>query len=796
MNLAQILRRHARAPAFTLIALLLVGVAVAINATTFGALHAVRWKALPFADGDRLVELKVEMSKVGFQFGLADRFRDALLAGRAPFDGVLGTTPQAVSRYLADDGTPWQVSRVTPDFTQLLGVAPALGRAFAADDAKGEAASVALLSDAAWRSRFAADPAVVGRTLRFGGANYTIAGVMPAGFAFPDRRADAWIPLVWSAQERQAHAQSFLGELSVIARLAPGASIAQARERLGALLAQDEKLAPKFKDDDPQPRVTPLRDRYAGTARTLDLMQLAALILLAAVVASVVNLMFDRVLARARTQAIRRALGASDMAIAIDAAVDLALPLLGGLLAGLAFAPFGLRLLQGLALLPPSLPQGGELGAAAVGAGLVVVLLVLAASLAALPSRRAPHRAAQRHADGLGRARKAMLVAQVTLATAMMGSVVLLARSAVNVLDVDRGFDGRGVLMTSIDALDVAGARQRGETPKASGEGFALDVEALRADVAGLPGVRHAAVAAMPPFSGLDSSGVFGLPGLTDKQHAREREVGRGFFSAMGIDFLAGEDFRVDGEPATAVVDERFVARYLGAENPLGARIDLTDEQGELHPARIVGVVRAVKNGSLEESEALPMIYRSMSPQWSNFWLVTRGGGADPATLATAVRERVLTHFPHARIGVNAALDDLVSDSLADRRHLLAAIGGFALAALALAAVGLAAVLAFAVRRRTAELGVRMALGATPARVRALVLRQGGALIVCGLLLGTSLGLALARLLADRLFGIGYADAASWSIALALVAAVALGTCWLPARRAAATDPIEALRHE
>ncbi|MFC4820250.1 ABC transporter permease [Dokdonella ginsengisoli] len=795
MNLAQILRRHARAPAFTLIVLLLVGIAVAINATTFGALHAVRWKSLPFADGDRLVELKVEMAKAGFGFALADRFRDALLADGAPFAGALGFAQQGVSRYLADDGTPWQVSRVTPDFAQVLGVAPALGRAFVADDAKDRAA-VVLLSDAAWRSRFGADPDVVGRSVRFGGASYTVAGVMPRGFAFPDRRADAWIPLVWSAQERDSNAQSYLGELAVVARLAPGASVAQASEKLGALLARDEKLAPKFAEDDPQPRVTLLRERYAGTARTLELMQLAALILLAAVVASTVNLMFDRVLARARGQAIRRALGASEAAIAADAAVDLALPLFGGLVAGLCLAPFGLRLLQELSLLPASLPQGGDFDFAAVVAGAAAALVVLAASLATVPSRRSLHRSAQRHAGGLGRARKAMLVAQVMLATAMTGSVALLARSAVNVLGVDRGFDSRGVLMTSIDAFDAAGARQRGAVPTAAGDGFALEVEALRADVAGLPGVRHAAVATMPPFSGMDSSGTFGLPALAEKQQAREREIGRGYFAAMGIGFVAGEDFRADGEAATAVVDERFVARYFGAADPLGARIDLSDDRGDLHPARIVGVVRSVKSGSLEESQTLPTLYRPMQAHSPYFWLITRAGEADPSATAAAVRERVLARFPHARLRVHAALDTLVDDTLADRRHLLAAIGGFAAAALALAAIGLAAVLAFAVRRRTAELGVRLALGATPARVRNLVLRQGGALTAAGLALGAGLGLVLSRLLADRLFGIGYADPASWTAALAVVAAVALATCWLPARRAAATDPIQALRHE
>ncbi|NCT66407.1 MAG: FtsX-like permease family protein [Rhodanobacteraceae bacterium] len=796
MSLIPILRRHARAPGFALIVLLLVGVVVAINATAFGALFAVRWKTLPYADSDRLIELRADLTRIGFKRDLAERFRDALMADRTLFDGVLGLPSRPLSYFLDESGAEWRATRVTPDFTHVLGVAPALGRAFLPDDASGEVARVVLLSDAVWRARFDADPAVLGRFLRFGGTTYTVIGVMPRGFAFPDARTDVWIPLVWSAQERAEHAQSRIGELAVVARLAPGATLAQAKDRLGVLFAHDERLAPALAHDGTQPSVSPLRERYADTTTALALLQAAALVLLAAVIASVANLMLDRLLAQAREQTIRRALGAGEAAIARDIAADLALPLMGGLAFGLAAAPLGHELLQARALLPDYLPQGAGFGAVAFGGGAAAALVLAGVLGALLLARRSLSVSANRRTGGLGHTRAAMLVAQVMLATALTGSVVLLVRSAANALGVARGFDERGVLLTSLDAFDDVGAIQRGETPKRqAGPALALELEALRADVAGLPGVRHAALADMPPFTGLKRVDKIGVPGQPEQQQVHAREVGPGYFAAMGIDFVGGEDFGTANAEPVAIVDARFAAHYLSSVDPVGRHVELSDENGDFHPARILGVVRTVKNLSLEETDTLPTVYLPLAMDRPNVWLVTRARD-DAATIAAAVRERVQAHFPHGRIGLNAALGERVRDSTAGRRHLLEAIAGFAIAALALAGLGLAAVLGFAIRRRTAELGVRLALGATPARVRNLVLRQGGALVAAGLVLGGALGLALARLLADRLFGISFTDPASWCVTLALVAVIALLACWLPARRAAATNPIEALRHE
>lgn len=798
MNIRASLRRPFHSPLFALTVFVLVAAVVAVNAVTFGAIYALKWKALPYANGERLVEMQANLQKAGFKIGLAERFREQIVADREHFDGAFGF-PSAPSQPGVDDaGRTWRITRVTTDFERVLGVVPALGRGFVADDMRGDSAMVVMLSDAAWRSRFGADPAVIGHSLRIADQPYTVIGVMPPSFAFPDQRTDAWLPLVLSPAEREQVAQSLIGELSVVARLAPDTTLAQARERLSALFAADERTAEPRKNAGLVGAVQPWRERFAASHwRALALLQLAALILLAVVVANLVNLVLDRLLGRAREIGIRRALGAGDSVIARSVIADLAPPLLAGLAIGLAATPFGLRLLEVRGLLPAELPQGSGFGLAPFGAGLAVALLILAGALITTRVLRSSLRLSNRtDASGLGRTRTAMLVGQIMLTTALIGSVGLLLRSAVNLMTSERGFDDRSVLVTSVDAFDIAG---KGKVPSEGGEyqQFANDVDALRADIASLPGVRRVAIADIPPFSGGDRTSKIHVPGLADDQQARDRSAGVGYFEALGIGLVAGRTFDpTDGNGThSVIVDERYVQRYLHDADPLIATVGVPDDQGNFQPARIIGVVHPVKSQRLDEAEGLPMLYRYYAKPYPQFWLLTRAD-LDPDALAATVRQRVLTYFPDARIGINQGLRGQVAQTLLERRSLIEAIGVFALATLLLAGLGLAAVLRFAIRRRTSELGVRMALGATPARVRNLVMQQGGVLIAMGSVLGLVAGLPLARLLADRLYGVTYTDAQTWLATVAIVAVVALFACWLPARRAAATDPMVALRHE
>jgi putative ABC transport system permease protein len=395
---------------------------------------------------------------------------------------------------------------------------------------------------------------------------------------------------------------------------------------------------------------------------------------------------------------------------------------------------------------------------------------------------------------GLGRLRSALLVAQITLTTALVGTTALLLQSGMRIASIDPGFDPRGVVVADVDPAGVTLAERRFDPGDAR---YRPIVERIRDDVAALPGVDRVAVASAPPFSSSEMVSTIRVPGRPDDLQARQRQVGTGYFEALGIRLVAGRGFE-KGDPEgtdAVIVDEVYRDRYLRGLDPLTQYVEFPNDDGTFHRARIVGVARTVRHHALDETPGLATTYTLQPAPRPTFWLVARTSG-NARELADTIRRRVLESEPGATLVVTATLSDRIARTLSNRESLLEAIGAFAAATLALSMIGLAAVLGFAIRRRTAEIGLRIALGATPGRVRNLVLRQGAVLIACGIALGLALGLAFARLLADRLFGIAFTDHASWSATLAIVAAVALLACWWPARRAAATDPIEALRHD
>lgn len=792
-----VLRRPFRAPAFALVVAVLVASVVAVNATAFGAIHALRWKALPYADAGQLVELRADLTGFGFKLGLTERLREAVAADREYFAGALGFSGQSQPRR-DSAGLDWRISRVGGEFGSLLGTRAEQGRLFADDDLRDGADAVLVLSDRAWHSHFGADPAVIGRSVRLPDRSYTVIGVTPPGFAFPDASVDAWRPYVMTADERQQSEGGNVGDLDVVARLAPGVGIAQAQQRLQAIFVNDGSVAGLLDNAGLRADVRSWRDRYAATHwQALSLLQLAALILLAVVAANLVNLNLDRLLGRAHEFAVRRALGASERAIARGVVADLAPPVGVGLLVGLLLTPLGLHLAASRGLLPTNLPQGNGIGPAAVLAGGLVALLALATGLVAvLVSRRPPALGRRAGIGGLGTVRPAMLVGQVMLTTALLGATGLLLRSAINLIHSERGFDDRGVLLTLVDPPGVS-LSGRSYDPATDSARYLAVAEALRSDIAALPGVQHVATASAAPFTGWERVSNVRQPGIGESQ-ARLREVGPGYFAALGIGLGAGREFEPADPPDQnlVVVDELYRQRFLRDVDPLQSSVELpADDKGNFKSARIVGVAATVKHEKLDEAANLPTVYALGRPRLPVYWMITRTRG-DPATLAMTVRQRIQAIAPGTDIGVNQPLSELVGQTLSARRALLEAIAGFTAATLLLAGIGLAAVLSFAIRRRTSELGVRLAIGATPARVRNLVLRQGGLLIGIGAALGLLVGLPLARLLGDRLYGVSAGDVPSWTAATLAVCLVALFACWLPARRAARTDPLVALRSE
>jgi len=803
MNATLRLRRLFRAPLFALTVFALVAAVTAINATVFDALHTLRWKSLPYAADDSLVRLQLKLAKIDNESNLSELWRAELARDTSTFRGVAGFVDQ--NRTRSDDaGRPWRIAQVTPQLDAVLGVAPALGRGIEADDAHDGADRVLVISDALWRRRFGADPDIVGRSVRFGERSDTIVGVMPRGFAFPDTQTDAWRPFVRPTQQP---AVDGVGELDVIARLADGATQEQARVALDRLYDGGKSLGEfgaMFANMGPQAHAEPWRAHFSERhGDALAMLQLAALILLLAVAANLVNLQLDRLLGRSREFDIRRAIGAGERAIAWQAIGDVLLPTVAGVAAGLALAIPGLHLLAARRLLPDGLPISAGFDLAMLAPAALIVAVVLATALIAARLTRGRTALSARGASaGLGKLRPALLVGQIVLTTALLGSAILLLRSAVNVLDVDRGFDEQGVLMVGIDFTLASPARREPTYDPRNDTELKSAANELLLRARALPGVRHVATTTIAPFSGGDTFSQAQVPGQDEPQQLRERAVSPDYFATLGIALRGGRalddtDIHADGATTAIVVDELYVQRYLTRSGLTGASMGVDGAAGgsQRISVPIVGVVSSVKNNALDEKADMPTIYRVASFPSPLFVLLLRSD-VDAATLVEPMRRLVQQVAPDAAIAFDQPLAQRIAASFAARRGLLETIGAFAAITLALAALGLAAVLGFAIRRRTAELGVRMALGATPMRMRNLVLRQGGALILAGGVLGLILGIPLARLFADRLYGVAFTDPATWTIAMLFVAAIGLCACWLPAHRAATTDPIEALRHD
>lgn len=715
MDLKRVMVRSLRPPGFALAVMLLVAAAVLVNATVFTAVWAVHWKALPYRDGDRLVELRTDMVKFGFQTGLSRPLYMQIAGADDLYEGVTGRSARPFQRS-DGSGREWTVQRVTPDFTTVLGVQPMLGRALMQEDVETEA-SVLLLSEAVWRTRFAASPDIVGREVVLGGQTFEVIGVMPPGFVFPGHGTHAWMPFVPNARERIAEEEGSVGEFEVLARLQPGVTLAQAREHLAGLIANDGLLAGLRMHAGLRPVARFWRERLvSGHATALALLQLAALILLVVVAASLANLVLDRMVARQRDLAIFRALGAGGGDIARTVAADLLPPLLLGVLAGLALVPVGLHLLQQRDLVPADLPMhlGGDASPWVV----------------------------------------ATTTALLLLAVAVLASVAMTGR-----------------------------------------ETMAGGLLAIRDAVRALPAVTHAALGTAVPFSQWDIVTSLRIPGIEDEMQVREREVGVDYFATLSIPVLAGRTFtEADiGDASPVVVDELFVRRWLQGRDPLGARVQLPDGPGRTRDAEIIGVVGTVKHGALDEPPSLPTLYVPTLAAVPVSVLVTRVEG-DPAALAESVRAQVLARFPQAVLAFNRPLAEAVAQSMGNRRAMLEAVTVFAAVTLMLVAMGLYAVLSLAVRRRTAELGVRMALRASTGRVQRMVLGQGGLLAAAGVTLGLVLGMPAANLIADRLYRTAPHDPPTWMAATAVVVLVALLACWWPARSAARTPPAIALQ--
>jgi predicted permease len=798
------LRNLRKNPGFAIAAISALGLGIGANSAIFSVINGVLMRPLPYANSERLVNVwETDFARNIPKFGVTSanytdwRKQNQVFSAMGVYQGsafTLATTDAEPERYLGaicDRG-----------FFDVLGTAPLLGRVFTSDEEPAGRDGVVVLSYGVWRGRFGGDPKIIGQHLSMDGKPRTVIGVMPESFDYPPH-ATMWAPLGFDNEERE---RRDLHRLRAIARLKDGISLDRARadfETIGSRLAQEYP----FFNKDANVAVNLMLEDLVGELRPTMLVLLGAVaFVLLIACANVANLLLAKAAGRQREMAIRTSLGASRARIFRQMITESLVLALAGGLAGLLIAYATLRGL--VALAPANLPRLDQ-----VSLDWRALLFTLAVSIltgvlfgfapawhAGRTDVHALLKEGSRGVTGRGGLRNTLVVAQVTAALILLAGAGLLIRSFYEIEHVDPGFDPERVM-----TMRLAPARF-----KYAGHAD-LQVQLARGilrDVSELPGVKRAGISSDVPLLG---NPIFimrfeGFPPVTPSQApiANYFAVTPGYFETMGMRLVHGRGISErdsSDTPLVAVVNQTLVDRYFPGQNPVGKRLEIAFSV----PPRwreIVGVVANVHSAGLDQDTPVqvyvayfqePTMIAFSTP--SALTVVARAEG-NPAALGTAMKNAILHVDRSQPVYAVQPMTDIISVNVAQRRFSLILLALFAGLAMFLAALGLYAVMSYVVAQRTAEIGIRMALGAQPAQVLRLVQRQGMLLVLTGLALGIGGGLLLTRWMASMLFHVQPAD----PLALIAGSATLVAVCWLasyfPARRAARVDPLVALRFE
>jgi len=810
------IRMMLRTPGFTATAVIVLALGIGANTAIFSVVNAVLLRPLPFDQPDRLMQVWHTPPQASFPGVPIFTVSPAnFLDWRTQNHSFEDMSAYGFGRYtLTGSGRPEAISVVaaTVGLFSILHAQPLLGRGFLdGEDEPGHDHEV-VLSYGLWRGYFAGNPDIVSKNIQLNGQAFTIVGVMRPEFEFPifsdsASRTQMWKPLAWSDQDRAIRGDHNYG---VIARLKNGVSLRQAQAELDAI---SSRLAQDYPNDNKGwgAIAIPLRDDLVGDVRPalLILLGAVALVLLIAC-ANVANLMLSRALSRRKEMAVRAALGANRRRLFQQALAETLLLALAGGALGLIFAHYGVILI--VKFLGQRLPRSGEIAldgrVLAFTLGISLLTGFAAGLLPALRMAKADLNQALKQGlgrtaadSGGGRTRNVLVVSEVALSLMLLIGAGLLVRSLWVLHNVNPGFDPHGVV-----TLNVSVPTGKFALPAQQISYYESVLERVRI----LPGVQSAGLTDSLPLSDDGSHQPISVEGrpavaMADLPEVEVRLISPGYMSAMHVPLLRGRDMDdsdVAGRAGAVLISESMAKFLLPNEDPIGKRLTLYFFP-ELTRV-VVGVVADVKISAMNETRPEPTLYyplAQMSPargeNWQSFGMnLAVRSDTPPLRLVPAITNAIREIDAEVPLLTIRTMDDSVSASLSPERFTMLLLGSFAGLALLLAAVGIYSVMSYSVSRRTNEIGIRVALGASRSNVLLLVVRQGLVLALIGLAIGITGALLLSRVMRSQLYGVQPTDPVTFVIVAGLLMVVVLMASYIPARRAIRVEPIVALRYE
>lgn len=792
-------RQLAKSPGFTLTAVLALALGIGANVALFSVINSVLLRPLPYRESDRLVRLsstneQQNFTRIGFSY---PRYL-AVQGGEQVFSDLAFSVANGFT--ITGRGDPQQVfgTHISANFLPTLGVQPLLGRNFSPDEDRPGGEPVVMLSHAFWQRQFNADPSVLGQALTLDGRPHTIVGVLPPAMsAFPFNQQQVWVPRpaeVPFLVPSQLNGGGFF--FQAIARLKPGASLRQAQENMDVLAASYREANPKNVDAPSRIELVPLLEDAVGEQRRTYLLLFGAVgcVLLIAC-ANVANLLLARFVGRRKEIAVRFALGARRAQVVRQLVIESLLVALIGGVVGVLLAQWSIGALVTLG--ENFIPRAHEIALDPLALGFAVaVALATGIGMGVLPALQAAHvdvndtlKDATRGSSGAGnRLRSILLVAEIALSLVLLIAAGLLLTSFARLQGVAPGFEPGGVF-----TAQIAPSPQKYRDEK-----LVTFYEQLYEKLKTLPGVKAAALTDRVPLTGNQTPAPVAVSGrpvppMSERPNANRHLVSPRYFTTLGIPLRAGRDFDERDSskvPHVVIINEAFAKKHFPNEDPLGRT--LITGMGQL-PSQIVGVVADVHSTNLntppEPDYFLPALQRPEN--FTSLLIRTEG---DPAGATSLVRAALKDIDPDLPLLNPQPLSALIAQNVANRKLAMFLLAGFAGLALLLASIGVYSVMAYLVAQRTSEIGIRMALGASPENVMTMVLQEGLRLALVGVVVGLSVALSVTRLMQQALFGVQPHDPliyAGLSLTILVVAALA---CWLPARRATKVDPLTALR--